>query len=571
MKKNIFSLFFVWIFLSLSQSLLAQTTKHPRVLDLEKTLSREALEVLKGRFPDKPFLVNVRIDPMMRERKEAGVKNKERLPYFEISEEEIIDEWDDPSFSLMSLVNRVKKIHVNMSVPNQLSDDEIAELKSSVIYSLGLLEARDTVEVNKRSWNNQGDNNKNFRWDWFGFGTTSLVIILTGLFLIIWSSVKKLTAAIQESGSNGKGGGMVSAPVAASSSSPSQESSKGNLFGSADLRLQDPIKNREIIAGGLKILLSHSHFPSLEDMIVFQKAAEENPSDLGALLGEFPIEMRKTLFSYSYGDKWMEAMIDPSDVSSVSIEILNKCIKNPRNEFNKEWQLLLICVWRLSAKKKDFFTGLSSADAFNILGFLPKSFAIEAAREVFPGAWGQLLDPSFSAKRLPAEKISEFTEKAIKILPFRDLSVIETYKNEKELLIFLKNSDPIAEKEIYLAAGDSSLLWSIRPPFYRIFELSAPEYEKIVPLHRIEEWALVMFNVGRPERREVEKRMTDKQKFRYFELLKSYDMKAPSKVRIGELRELIGKSIHTIHAQYEAEQALLNFSLDDDKEGSKAA
>ena len=66
----------------------AQTAKHPRVVELEKTLSREALEILKGRFPDKPFLVTVKIDAMMRDKRNSVGSAGEKLPYYEISEEE---------------------------------------------------------------------------------------------------------------------------------------------------------------------------------------------------------------------------------------------------------------------------------------------------------------------------------------------------------------------------------------------------------------------------------------------------------------------------------------------------
>lgn len=571
MKNFMTNIMLMLVIVFLGISGFSQTSKHPRVVELEKTLSKEGLEILKGRFPDKPFLVTVRIDAMMRERRAPGNITKEKLPYFEIADEEVVDEWDDPAVPLLSLINRVKKIQVNLSVPNQLSDEEIAELKSSVIYNLGLLEARDSVDVIKRSWNVQTETNK-FRWDWLGLGATSVFFLLAGLFLIVWGAAGKLSKAIQDSSVNQKGnggGGVINAQITSTGGNTSSESKNGSL-GSADLRLQDPIKNREIIASGFKILQSHENFPNLEDMIVFQKAAEENPSDLGALLGEFPLDVRQKLFSYSYGNKWMEAMIDPSDVTSQSIEILNRCLKNQRNELDKEWQMLLISVWRLSDKKKEFFNGLSTQEAFSILAHLPKSFALEAARESFPGAWGQLLDPSFNPKKLPKDKVAELNEKAVKILPLRDLAVLENYKNEKELLSFLKTSDPVAEKEIYLASGEESLLWSIRPPFFKIFELATEEYDKIVSQFRIEDWALAMFNVSRLERREIEKRMTDKQKFRYFEMLKSYDFKPPSKTRIGDIRESIGKSIYQIQESIKSEKGLQEH-LENKKETSKAA
>lgn len=550
MKNKVFWIgFFIFLFGSFG---LAQNAKHPRVVELEKVLSREALEVLKGRFPDKPFLVTVKIDAMMRDRKPSSGGASEKLPYFEIAEEEMVDEWDDPNMPVLSLINRVRKIQVNMSVPAQLTDDEIAELKSSVTYNLGLLEARDSVEVNKRNWNTGPNRDQGFDWSLLGFGMGAWVLVMGGLLFITWLGTNRLARSIQDSAVNSKsgnsgggGGGMISATI---NSTGGGDSNRGGNFGSADLKLQDPIKNREIISTGLKILSSYSNFPNLEDMLIFHKSAEERPSDLGALLGEFPFELRQKLFSYSFGEKWMEAMIDPSDVSSYSIEILNKCLKVQRNETDKAWLELLIQVWRLDSKKKEFFSGMPQADAFSILCVLPKSFAIEAARESFPGAWGQLLDPTFDVKKLPKEKTVEYSAKALKLLPLRDLHVLENYKNERELLSFLKTSDPVAEKEIYMASGETSILWTIRPPFFKVFELKPEEYDKLVARFKIEDWAVAMFNVGRGERREIEKRMTDKQKFRYFEMLKSYDLKNPLKSRVGEVRELIGKTIIEVQA-----------------------
>lgn len=549
--KNVFFWISTLVFLIGSLGL-AQSAKHPRVVEMEKTLSREALEVLKGRFPDKPFLVTVRIDAMMRDRKSTSGTGREKLPYFEISEEEMVDEWDDPNVSVATLINRVRKIQVNLSVPSQLTDDEISELKSSVIYNLGLLEARDAVEINKRNWASSNQKENSFDWSILGYGMGAWILIMGGLLFITYLGVNKLSLSIQESAAsqkgNGGGGGVMNATINATGGGGGGGNSSGGNLGSADLKLQDPIKNREIIAMGLKILDTHTGFPGLEDMIILHKAAEERPQDLGALLGEFPFELRQKLFSYSFGQKWMEAMIDPSDVSSYSLEILNKCIKIQRNETDRDWLDLLINVWRLDSHKKEFFSGIPQSEAFSMLFFMPKSFAIEAARESYPGAWGQLLDPTFTVKKLSKEKTQEYSKKALKIFSLRDLSVLENYKNERELLNFLKTSDPVAEKEIYMASGDKSLLWTIRPPFYKVFELKPEDYDKLVSRFKIEDWAMAMFNVGRGERREIEKRMTDKQKFRYFEMLKSYDLKNPSKARVGEIREMIGKTILEIQA-----------------------
>jgi len=562
--------YLVLIFLFIGTTGLAQEVKHNRVLQLEKIMTKEALELLKGRFPDKPFLVSVKIEPMMRDRGLGGRGdngNSEKLPYFDMMDEEIVDEWDDPAIPMTTLMNRVKKVQINVSVPNLITDDDLAELKNSLIQNLGLLAARDTVDITKRNWTNptssqDPQNNKSFPWEIFGIGVLLAFIFTFGLFLISSISVTKISDSIRDAGVNGKGGGgggIVNATVTSgSSTSHFSDSPVGrSVGGSSDLRLMDPIKNREIIKTGLKILHSYQGFPCLEDMLILHRAAQETPSALGALLGEFPLDLKQKIFSFSFGNKWLEAMIDPSDVTSLSLEILNRCLKVPRNTHDESWQEFLILVWRLDHLKKDFFSSIPQSDAFAILKYLPKTYALEAARECFPGAWGQLLDPSYSAQTLAKDKITEYRIRSLKILPLRDSQVLENYKNERELLDFLKTSDPVAEKEIYQASGPDSMVWKIRPPFFKVFELKQEDADKLFPQFRIEDWAMAFFNVNRLERREIEKRMSDKQKFRYFESLKSFDIKNPSRNQIGDVREAIGKAIQILldQAHVEAENS----------------
>lgn len=520
-------------------------SKHSRVIELEKTLSREGLELLKGRFPEKPFLLSVKIDPLMRERPGSRVES-EKLPYYDLSEEEVIDEWDDPSVTNSALLNRVKNIFVNVSIPSDLTDDEIAELKATLINNLGMIEARDKVEVSKRNWGTL-DRSSQLNWQNIALGGLAWAFIMVGLFFLLWYATSKLGKTLKDSGQNQASNNSSTPPQ--SLTPPEVTDKKPTSSSTGDLRFNDPIKNRETLAAGIRILESHTSFPNLGDMMILHKFSEEKPADLGALLSELPIEMRVKVFSYSFGPTWLEALIDPGEVTSSCVETLNKCLRQQRNDSDTEWQTLLISVWRLNEKRKDFFRGMNQNEALAILYSLPKSIALEIGREAFPGAWGLLLDPQYQVTMIPKEQVKLHIERATTLEPYRNFKLLNKYRNEKELLIFLKNTDPSTEKEIYQVAGEDSMVWSIRPPFYKIFELSTEQYDRLVPIFRIEDWSLAMFNISRSERKEIEKRFSDKQRFRYFEILKSFDGNPPSKSKIGDVREKIAKTIDVIIKQ----------------------
>jgi hypothetical protein len=527
----------------------AQTGKPARAVELEKTLSREGLELLKGRFPDKPFLLSVKIEPLLRER--GGRSSGEKLPYFDVNDEEVVDEWDDPSLSNAALIARVKNIYVNVSIPSELSDDEIAELKSTLVNNLGLLEARDKVEVNKRNWGTL-DRAKGIDLKWIGLGAAGWALLMVGFFVIFWFASSKLSKALKESTQSSGKASSSPAPMQSLPIEPVEK--KSSVSGSNDLRFNDPIKNRETLGTGMRILEAHRSFPNLEDMMILHKFSVEKPSEMGALMSEFPIEIREKVFALSFGNSWLEALAEPGEVTSACVETLNKCLRQTRNDLETDWQTLLVSVWRLNDKRKEFFRGMSQNEAFSILCSLPKSMALEIAREFFPGAWGMLLDPQYQPTHLTKEQLKAHIQGAQQLEPLRSLKLLVRYKSVREILDFLKTSDPNIEKEVYQVSGEGSLIWSLRSPFYKIFELNQVQLDAVVPLFRIEDWALAMFNISRVERKEIEKRFSDKQRFRYFEILKSFDQQAPTRLRIGEVRERIAKGSESALKEIEAKK-----------------
>ena len=146
------SLSFTGVFIRASSA--EGLTKHPRVAELEDTLSKDGASYLRGRFPDQPFLLNVSVDPLRRvpSRTDRKTGNSEILPYLDLAEEEIQDEWDDPQSSLHQLLLRVTKVTVAVTVPKEVSDDEAAEIRASLLQSLHLIPARDSIEITRREW-----------------------------------------------------------------------------------------------------------------------------------------------------------------------------------------------------------------------------------------------------------------------------------------------------------------------------------------------------------------------------------------------------------------------------------
>lgn len=128
----------------------AQTdTRHPRVSELEDQYKLQAMDFLKARFPHLPFSVVVSIDPLRRASGENYQTKQEVLPYYLLEDEEVRDEWDDPSASLYVLSRRIKSVQLTVSVPNTVDDDEIAEIKETLTSTLRLIPARDKIEIQR--------------------------------------------------------------------------------------------------------------------------------------------------------------------------------------------------------------------------------------------------------------------------------------------------------------------------------------------------------------------------------------------------------------------------------------
>ena len=180
--------------------------KHPRVAELEDRMIKDASSYLKGRFPDVPFLVSVSVDPLRRAERSAGEVRSEKLPFFEVTNDEIQDEWDDPQVSLSELMLRVKRVVVSISIPKNVSEQELLEIREAVFNNLHLVEARDEIKIERRAWSVDAQY-------WMNVGLIAVLFLsfLVGMFFITRKSVGSIVSAIGSAQLGG--GGSASVPM----------------------------------------------------------------------------------------------------------------------------------------------------------------------------------------------------------------------------------------------------------------------------------------------------------------------------------------------------------------------
>lgn len=512
-------------------------TRHPRVAELEDQYKRQAMDFLKSRFPHLPFSVVVSIDPLRRVSADNYQAKQEALPYYLLQDEEIRDEWDDPNATLYVLSRRIKSVQVSVSVPSSVADEELSEIKETLISSLRLVPARDKIEILKRSWSGL----PNFSV-YAGIGLAAILIFLLGLYAITRMSLRRMTRSFSELqtslGSKNNQASVSPPPVVSMA-----DENKNSGMGGGEFRFTDPIKIREVIAGRVHELLYSDEFPRLEDIVNLDRFAQNDSRSTGALISEFPLDMQRRLFSLGRGEYWMEAFIEPGELVPQCLEILERLCRVQKSKRGKEWEALLIQIWRMDELTRvRFLRTIEQEESMAIVHSMPKNVSVPTARQAFPGSWGAVLDPQFRPTKVTVERIKKIGEKAMEILPPVPFEILETYRQEKDLIAYLNVSDVAAERDIYRASPETAMIHRIRPPFYRVVQDDKAHMEQFVNMISLDDWALALFNVNRSERANIDRHFSNKQKFIFIEKLKALDSRNPELRQIGLIRERIARS-----------------------------
>jgi hypothetical protein len=279
-------------------------------------------------------------------------------------------------------------------------------------------------------------------------------------------------------------------------------------------------------------------------MVALNTKAKENPALFGALISEFPQEMRENLFVHSFDKSWLEAFVAPGELTIEAYEFISRMAKVDRIHVAEYWRDMLLAVWRLDDLMPEFLRSLGHERGLGVLFHLPTSISIPMGKQAFPGSWGSLLSTGQKPKPLSKDVADKIKVAAIGLRPLQDLSMLEDYRHERGLLEFIRTANVKDEQEIYEASKKDAVIHRLRPPFFPIFKASKDEIEKLLPQFSIEDWALALLNVDRHDRKSIEAAMSEKQRFMLIETLKRLDKNPPPLSAVGQIRETIGNQYH---------------------------
>lgn len=540
---------------------------HPRVSELQDKMTEYARSYLQTRLPDIPFLITIRIDPLRRISGNNYEGPAEKLPYFDLSDEEIRDEWDDPKASIYTLQSRIQKATVVVTLPQSLKDAEADEIKDNLMALLRLIPGRDEIRVDRRSWSLGA----NF-WNYVSLSGVLVLLLLFGLMFVSRSWAGKLANAIHDIKPKEKDSSEAPAPInlGGMGGGTGAGGSGGGIGSAGDVKFRDPLRTREFVNARIQELMEAKHFPNLEAMIEMDKLAQRSPRELGALLMEFPKTKQEEIFSLSSHPSWLDAFSNPGELGSETLELLDRISRIHGEGHDPEMDKLLIQVWRLGEDRVKFLKSMSKEEAFSVLKLMPTSISVPAARLAFPGNWAALLDPTYEPKKLPEGRKKEIMWYSIEEKPLLDFKALEKYRQERDLLEYLQIAGVNEERDIYEALPVESFLWQVRPPFYKVMMAEKSILAHVFERATLDDWALALFNVQRDMRQPIEEFFNSKQKFLFLNKMRTIDTSQVEKRILGLAREKIGRIYAEVSRNAKYAQQSVDDTMSDTITGGKS-
>jgi hypothetical protein len=284
---------------------------------------------------------------------------------------------------------------------------------------------------------------------------------------------------------------------------------------------------------------------------VLDELGRRDPQALGSILTEFPDEQRAKLFSWGRDIAWVQAMLNPGQLTLEAMDVLRGMLRHSRmgDSANRAWQELLIGVWRLGDKRDAFLQKIPSDTAFSILAALPRQQSIASGRRIFPGNWAQLLSQDFKPTKPDAGRIEDFRRMAFDMVPPSDLSRVDRYRRELELVDYLHTCEVAEEKDVYLASPPGSLLNELRVPFFPVLEMSDAEAGEFVGRFSPDQWAYALHHVVLASRGAILKAFNDKQRMLFMETEKGFEKSPPDDNGVGDVRETIASAFADFRAR----------------------
>lgn len=527
--------------------------KTDRLPEIESELRVEIVEYVARYIPKSSFTVSVKLNPLRRVPQTAA--NVDILPFYETSEDAILDEWDNPESNYYTLLNRIQDAQVSITIDGNYNIKNEAEFRDNLFKSVGLLSGRDRLEMRvsdlKAFEKKFSTNDINWVYVLVGFlGIFTLGLMYFGInrFTDVHKKAQSLAASKESSNSN----------VSSSSSMPSQSAIVGNGSGkvggfgenskiNGDINFTDSLKINNYLKEKIEYIVNQSEkFPLLADLKTLEDLLAKDTYGFSYLISQFNQEKKELLFSLGRSQDWIKGFAEVGIPSKEILFYLEKMIHSSRNTLlNGNEQLITQC-WRLNSQLKDFITTIPRGDVKLILYLLPKELSLPLAREMFPGDWAFILADKAPNVVFSEARSKELLEQALSFKPYFDPKMIQTYRNKEELVNYLHSCTPDEEKEIYQSIDSTHSLSIVRPPFYVFFDLDQEERTQVFRHYDLRTWSLACFNMSRNMRSRLDELMNDKEKYLFKSYLTDLDKNKPHASIISEIREIISREVAQI-------------------------
>lgn len=554
MKRINFLLFILFAVFNIS----GVKAESPRVIEIQEKIKTDISDFLEKFSPNTKYSVQVKVKPLRR-RYDQNSRNED-LPFMEFQEDLILDEWDDPKTNVYSLYSRISEARVSIFIEDKVTIENRSKFKEALLLDVNLVPGRDSVTIEAIStpvletafnWKDQTE------------------ILLLGVMLIIavvlgvgLNSLSKKIIPQQALNSNeNKNDRSSPVPAAPTMSAVAPiPSSTGNGGGfselKGDLNIQDPSQINAVVGKKITKLLDSDVFPTLSDMVIFEELLKKDPSSFSYLVYEFPLDAQKNIYQLGKGELWFKGFSDVGFPSKVVLISLDTMIRNRTVHQDQNFENLLIHSWRLTKNLTSFIKSVSKEEAFSILYYLPKDISIPVARKCFPGSWGGILEDKPVNVLSDTKKIQSLITEVLRLQPYFNYESLQVFKNRKDLLVYLDTVEPHEEKDIYSVMGEENDLSSVRPPFYKFFELEKEKRANVYKKFSMNEWAVACFNIERHDKDIVTDLMDEKEKYLFSHILKSIDQNSALAANKIEIRKAISHYVFENHSSpEEAEQS----------------
>lgn len=514
-----------------------------RVIEIQDKIKQDISNYIERFAPGAKHSSQVRITPLQKQKDMGG----EDLPFMSYSDDLEEDVWTDPQISLYILYDYIAQAEVTVSIEDSVKINDKDKFKQDLLREINLVPGRDRVSLEVLSSPVQEspytyEDLKNIIFIVVALTTASIFIL--SIFLFFRKIDKTFGGKNSSKKEDHSQEGVATPTPTMSNRTPSLSQAPSNGI-SGDLSLEDPTKLSEIVGQKIDKLLESGAFPLLKDVVLLEELLQTDLHSFSYLIYELPKEFQEKVYQMGRGEHWFQAYSEVGSPTKQAIHTLDKMLRDRElAEGNLDFESLLIHVWRLDSHLEDFILSIDKNHAFSVLYYLPKNISIPIARSCFPGAWGSIIEEKPLAKIADKKIISKLIDKALSFKPYFDYKSLQKFRNKKDLLSYLDQVEPHEEKEIYAVLGRHNEILKLRPPFYKLFEMSENNRRSLFEQVDLKDFSLACFNIERQEREAIIQILSDKERYLFGHYLKLYDTGEESTVGQNEIRREIALRIY---------------------------